>query len=149
MITTKINAKLARNQELNPLKLYVSTENGVVTLSGHVKDKQAYVDTLKIAKTTAGVKAVETEDLVIKQVNTVLTDAYITTKVEAAILKAKVFDDESIPLVGINATTTNGTVTLTGKVRQDKSIIAIIRRVNALRGVKKIISNLQISKDAA
>ncbi|KTD27061.1 MULTISPECIES: BON domain-containing protein [Legionella] len=148
VITAKITAKFAKNADLNPLKISVSTKDGIVTLKGNVKDKQTFVDALKLVKVTKGVKAVEADDLEIKQVNTAFTDAYITAKVEAAVLKAKVFDDESIPLVGINASTTNGTVTLSGKVKQDKSIVAIIKRVNAVRGVKKIISKLQVSKDA-
>lgn len=147
MITTKITAKFAENHTLNPLKISVSTKNGIVRLSGHVKDREAFVDALRLSKNTKGVKAVEIDNLVIKQVNMALTDAYITTKVEAAVLKAKVFDDESIPLVGINASTVNGTVTLSGQVEQNKSIIAIVKRVNAVHGVKKIISHLQVSKD--
>ena len=126
-------------------KITVKTQDGVVTLSGYVKNNHAFVDALRLVKSTDGVKNVEVDDLVIKQVNTALTDAYITAKVEAAVLKAKVFDDESIPIVGINAATTNGTVTLTGKVKQDKSVIAILKRVNAVRGVKKIISHLQVN----
>lgn len=147
VITTKIKAKFTKDSALNPLKIHVSTNNGVVTLIGNVNNNQAFVDALTLAKQTKGVKNVETDDLVIKQVNTALTDTYITAKVEAAVLRAKVFDDESIPLVGINATTNNGTVTLSGQVRNDKSVIAIIKRVNAVRGVKKIISNLQVNKD--
>ncbi|CEK09509.1 BON domain-containing protein [Legionella hackeliae] len=149
VITTKITAKFTKNRNLNPLKIYVSTHDGVVSLRGHVKDRQAFVDALRLAKMTKGVKEVDTDELVIKQVNTAFTDAYITTKVEAAVLKAKVFDDESIPLVGINATTTNGTVTLSGSLKQEKAISAIIKRVTAVRGVKKIISRLEIDKEAS
>ncbi|MCE3044510.1 BON domain-containing protein [Legionella sp. 16cNR16C] len=147
VITAKIKAKYTKHTDLNPLKISVSTENGVVTLSGHVNDRQAFVDALTLAKSTKGVKSVEIENLVIKPVNMGLTDAYITAKVEAAVLKAKVFDDESIPLVGIKASTSNGTVTLSGKVKQEKSILAIVKRVNQVRGVKKIISKLQVNKD--
>ncbi|ASQ47159.1 Osmotically-inducible protein Y precursor [Legionella clemsonensis] len=149
VITTKITAKFTKNRNLNPLKIYVSTEDGVVTLRGHVKNRQAFVDALRLAKMTKGVKEVDSDELVIKQVNTAFTDAYITAKVEAAVLKAKVFDDESIPLVGINASTTNGTVTLSGRLQQEKAISAIIKRVAAVRGVKKIISKLQIDKEAS
>lgn len=148
VITAKITAKLAKNHDLNPLKLYVSTEHGVVSLKGHVKNRHAFVDALTLAKKTKGVKEVETDDLIIKEVNTALTDTYITAKVEAAVLKAKVFDDESIPLVGINAKTIDGTVTLSGSVKREKSIIAIIKRVNNVRGVKKIISQIQINKES-
>lgn len=147
VITTKITAKFAKNNDLNPLNLSVKTEEGVVSLSGYVKDKQAFVDALRIAKETKGVKSVEIDDLIVKKVNTKFTDAYITAKVEAAILKAKVFDDESIPLVGINAVTSNGAVTLTGKVQRNKALLAIIRRVSAVKGVKKVVSRLEINKD--
>lgn len=146
VITTKIKAKLTKSTELNPLKISVSTVAGVVTLKGHVRNNQALVDTLNLTKNTKGVKAVEADDLLVKQVNSSFTDAYITAKVEAAVLRAKVFDDESIPLVGINATTSNGTVTLSGKVKKDKSVVAIIKRVSALNGVKKIISRLEVNK---
>jgi len=147
VITTKITAKFAKNNDLNPLKISVNTEEGIVTLSGYVNDKQAFVDALRIAKATKGVKSVEIEDLIIKKVNTKFTDAYITAKVEAAILKAKVFDDESIPLVGINAVTNNGAVTLSGKVKRNKALLAIVRRVSAVKGVKKVVSNLEIGKE--
>lgn len=144
MITAKITAKFTENQNINPLKISIDTENGSVTLSGYVKDKQAYVDALRIAKNTAGVKAVHANDLDIKMVNTALTDAFITAKVETAVLKAKVLDDESIPLVGINAHTNNGVVTLSGQVSNAQSIASIIKRVNAVRGVKKIITYLEV-----
>jgi hyperosmotically inducible protein len=144
LITTKITARFTESKNINPLKISVSTTGGVVQLSGYVKDKQAFVDALRIAKTTHGVKSVRANNLYIKKVNTAFTDAFITAKVETAVLKAKVLDDESIPLVGINATTTNGVVTLSGQVTSAQSIAAIIKRVNAIQGVKKIIPLLEI-----
>lgn len=144
IITTKITTQFTKNARLNPLKISISTQQGTVTLAGYVKDREAFVTALRLAKSTKGVLAVNATNLDIKRVNTAFTDAYITTKVEAAILEAKVFDDESIPLVGINATTVNGMVTLTGEVKQNKSITAILKRANAVRGVKKIISNLHV-----
>ncbi len=145
VITTKITTKFTKNKNLNPLKISVSTEDGIVLLSGYVGDKQAFVDALRLAKDTKGVKAVDTEDLEIKHVNTAFTDVYITAKIETAVLKAKVLDDETIPLVGINASTINGVVTLTGVVKASKSIDAILKRAHNVRGVKKIISNLTIA----
>ncbi|MBA2657795.1 MAG: BON domain-containing protein [Tatlockia sp.] len=147
VITTKIAAQFTQNPELNVLKISVTTNDGVVTLSGNVNTKSAFVNALKVAKETKGVKMVIAHELIIKQVNLALTDAYITAKVEAAVLAAKVLDDESIPLVGINASTANGTVTLSGKVKAKKSIELIIKRVNAIDGVKKLISKLQVSPE--
>ncbi|RUR18104.1 BON domain-containing protein [Legionella sp. km535] len=148
VITAKITAQFAENKNLNPLKISIATDHGVVKLSGYVGDRQAFVDALRITKNTKGVKSVRIKDLYIKKVNTVFTDAFITARVETAVLKAKVLDDESIPLIGINATTTNGVVTLSGDVKSAQSIASIINRVNAIRGVKKIITQLQIKDNA-
>lgn len=149
LISTKITARFAENKLLNPLKIHVSTELGVVTLSGHVDSKAAYIQALRIAKDVSGVKDIDSEDLIIKKVNTALADALITAKIETSILKAKVFDDESIPLVGINASTNNGTVTLDGFLDSETAISAVIKRASAVRGVKKIISHLEVKKATA
>lgn len=148
VITTKITARFTEKTNLNPLKISASTSHGVVTLSGDVKDKNAFIDALNIAKSTKGVKEVRACDLNIKKVNTVFTDALITAKVETAVLTAKILDDESIPLVGIKATTSNGIVTLTGEVKSALAAASIIKRVNAIPSVKKIIANLNIKEDA-
>ncbi|MDF1678755.1 MAG: BON domain-containing protein [Legionellaceae bacterium] len=146
MITTKITSKYTENKQLNPLKIGVTTEHGAVTLTGNVKNRAALIEALRLAKSTKGVKSVDAKNLNIKRVNTSVTDAYITTKVEGAILKAKVLDDESIPLVGINATTNNGVVTLSGEVKHPKSIAPLLKRVLAVKGVKQVISHLRIAK---
>ncbi len=144
MITAQITAQFAESKNLNPLKISIDTENGIVTLSGYVTDKRAFVEALRIATRVHGVRTVQTNDLFIKKVNLSLTDALITARVETAILKAKVLDDDSIPLVGISATTTNGIVTLSGQVHQAQSITHILNRVNAIQGVKKIITFLAV-----
>jgi hyperosmotically inducible protein len=146
IVTTKITAQYTESKLLNPFKISVSTENGIVTLTGHVDNKKAYIKALQIAKQTKGVKDVDSDELIIKKVNTQLTDALITAKVEASVLKAKVFDDESIPLIGINASTENGTVALSGKLKSEHAISSIIKRASAVHGVKKIISHLELTK---
>lgn len=146
MITTKVKTRIAKNKNLNPLKISVTTHQGIVTLKGYAKNKQAFVDTLRIATTTKGVKGVNTSDLEIKHVNSSFADAYITAKVEAAVLEAKVFDSEDIPLVGINVKTKNGTVFLSGKNVSQHAIDAMIKRVNRVKGVKKVVSRLEVVK---
>ena len=147
VITAKITAKYTKNTKLNPLKIMVSTQDGKVTLTGHVGSKVAFIEAMRLAVATKGVKVVDTENLEIKPINTAFTDAYITAKVETAVLQAKVLDDESIPLAGINAQTANGIVTLHGKVKSNASIMAILKRVAAIKGVKKITSYLQVMPD--
>jgi hyperosmotically inducible protein len=142
-ITALIIMKFTKNN-INPFNVAVRTHNGTVTLKGHVKNKQAFIDSLIQAKSTDGVIRINVTNLEIQQKNTGLTDTYITTKVEAAVLAAKILDDTSIPLVGINATTKNGFVTLTGTVEHPQSIAAILKRIYRIQGVKKITSNLQV-----
>lgn len=144
VITTKLTAKFTKDTQLNPFKVYVTTTHGRVTLKGHVKNKEAFIEAIRVTKATKGVRSVNADQLEIKPVNTTLTDAYITVKVETAILKAKVLDDESIPLVGINATTKDGIVTLTGKIKNRSALKSIIKRVSAVRGVKKVIPKLTV-----
>lgn len=146
VITTKIKTKFTKNAHLNPLKISVKTKNGIVSLHGHAKNNTAFVLALREVADTQGVKAVDTSHFDIKSVNSSFTDAYITAKVEAAILEAKVFDDESIPLVGINATTNNGIVTLTGTVKSEHAIAVILRRSHHVRGVRKIKSYVKIAE---
>ncbi len=146
VITTKLTAKFTKDPLLNPFKISISTLKGGVTLKGHVKNKEAFIAAIKLVKATKGVRAIHVEHLEIKPVNTALTDAYITAKVETAILKAKLLDDESIPLVGINSKTKNGIVLLTGNVKNKESIKAILKRVSTVKGVKKINSQLKVVK---
>ena len=148
VITTKITAKFTKNKNLNPLKISVSTNHGIVTLSGYVKDEHAFIEALRLTKSTTGVKGIDADNLSVKVVNTAFTDAYITAKVEAAILKVKVLNDESIPIVGVNAKTINGVVTLSGQVKNQDSIINIVKQVNSIKGVKKIISELTIKEQS-
>lgn len=147
LITTKINTNLAKRGSMNPLKLHVSTKQGVVSLRGAVPDKKTFVAVLRVVKSTKGVQGVDIDAFKIKKINTPITDAYITAKVEAAVLKAKVFDDESIPLVGINAHTINGRVALSGEVKKRQSIACIIKRVSQVKGVKHVSSQLRVAKN--
>ncbi len=149
VITAKITSKYTENKNLNPLKITVKTNHGVVSLSGYVKNRPAMIEALRLAKKTNGVKSVYAKNLHIKRVNTSFTDAYITTKVEGAILKAKVLDDESIPLIGIKASTNNGVVTLSGEMKNSQSIAPLLKRISAVKGVTQVVSRLHIAKQKA
>jgi hyperosmotically inducible protein len=144
VITTKIKTEFAKNSHLNPLNISVKTRDGVVTLRGHAKNNLAFVRALRIVANTEDVRAINTSEFDIKSVNSSLKDAYITTKIQAAILETKVFEDESIPLVGINTTTTNGIVTLSGEVKSKHSIDVILKRIHHIHGVAKIKSHLKV-----
>ncbi len=54
-ITTKVKAKLIADPQLNPFNIDVDTQDGVVTLSGRVKDNAARAEAEKLARDTEGV----------------------------------------------------------------------------------------------
>ena len=83
-ITAIVKAKFAENKLLNPLKIQISTVKAVVALSGNVKNKETFVEALRVTKAIKGVKAVATDDLIIRKINTIFTDAYITAKIGRA-----------------------------------------------------------------
>ena len=70
VITTKITSKITESKNLNPLKITASTDHGIVTLSGNVKNREAFVEALRLVKTTQGVQSIETDDLNIHDINT-------------------------------------------------------------------------------
>jgi hyperosmotically inducible periplasmic protein len=145
VITTKIKAEYTKESLLNPFKISVTTNKGIVHLDGYVDNKKAYAKAIDIATNTHGVDKVDAKKLLIKKVNTRLTDAYITTKAEATILKTKIAKDESIPLVGIKVTTKNGVITLTGKVKKASSIDTLINAIKKINGVKQVISKIEVN----
>ncbi|GKT20722.1 BON domain-containing protein [Acidovorax sp. SUPP3334] len=57
-ITAKVSAGLARDAELSAVKIDVDTRNGIVTLNGPVKTKQASERATQIAQGVQGVNSV-------------------------------------------------------------------------------------------
>jgi len=146
VITAKITAKFTKSSRLNPLKISVNTKDGMVCLEGSVPSKRAFAEAVRLAVHTSGVHQVDTEQLRVEKVNTVFADAWITAKVEVAVLKAKLFDDSSIPLAGIKASTNNGVVKLSGHLANADALSILLKRIDTLQGVKKIISHIHVKE---
>ncbi|MCC5792708.1 MAG: BON domain-containing protein [Legionellaceae bacterium] len=147
VISAKIMARFTEHRLLNPLKISVSTHNANVSIKGYVGSRTAFVEALRIVVQTQGVQHIDTEDLHIQKVNTAFTDGVISARAEVAVLNAKVLDDESIPLAGINAHTENGVLTLKGELPSTVALSALLKRVNRIKGVKKIISQITVKDE--
>lgn len=145
IITTRVTAKLTHEKLINPLKVKISTENAVVSLQGHVKDKATIQQILRIVQKSHGVKAVNIRKLDVIATNTLFADSFITMKAEAAILLAKIKDDETLPIVEINAKTINGVITLTGNVKSKQQSQLIASRIQSIQGIKRLENKLKVS----
>lgn len=58
VITTKVKTKLAADPQVNPFNISVTTNEGVVTLTGRVKEARQRTEAEKLARDTEGVKGV-------------------------------------------------------------------------------------------
>ena len=57
-ITQKVKAKLATDGDINPFNINVDTNEGVVTLQGHVKKAETRIKAERYAREIGGVKKV-------------------------------------------------------------------------------------------
>lgn len=58
VITGKVKAKLAADPQVNPFNISVDTDEGIVTLTGRVKEANQRAEAEKLARDTEGVKGV-------------------------------------------------------------------------------------------
>ena len=64
-ITSKIKSKYLTTSGIRSMNISVSTNNGVVTLAGQVKNPHQHQQAIQIAKSTKGVRKVDARNLVI------------------------------------------------------------------------------------
>jgi hyperosmotically inducible protein len=165
-ITTQVFAKYFADPDIKARHIDVSTDQGVVTLSGSVYSESERRDALAKARETQGVVRV-VDKLVLAPGKPPLTadardraraewpkvqadgrkavdrlgkdisDAWITTKVQS-----KFYLDPTVKGLDISVTTNNGIVMLGGTVRgatEEKQAIALARETD---GVKDVVNRL-------
>ena len=146
-ITSAIKSKLMWSKYANGLATNVDTKFGKVILQGTASSLQARDLAGRLAANTRGVVSVDNQ-LVInpnkttvtekatssaKEVGHDISDAWITTKVKSNYLYSSRVDGS-----GINVSTNNGVVTLTGRVASTTERILAIELARSLVGVKSV-----------
>jgi osmotically-inducible protein OsmY len=130
-LTTKIQAQYFADDDIKARYINVSTRDGIVTLSGRVESPDAKDQALQIARNTDGVQQVQDrlaiglEQAPGGSAPEQMDSAWITTRIQA-----KYFADPSVNGRDIDVTTTNGVVTLSGRVESEhekQQAIAIAR----------------------
>src|SRR5437870_4860246 len=140
-LTTKIQAQYFADDDIKARFINVSTHDGVVTLSGRVESAESKQQALQIAQNTDGVREIR-DHLVIglaqardgSSAPEQMDSAWITTKIQA-----KYFVDPSVNGRDINVTTTNGVVTLSGRVDSEQAkqqAVAIARGTDVVARVE-------------
>lgn len=140
VITAKIEAKLTADPEVSAFNVDVDTEDGVVRLSGVVKQKRARREAADLARNTQGVRRV-INDITIGEMTASerFDDASITVKV-----KAKLTADPEVNPFKIDVDTDQGVVTLSGRVSSAKVKREAEQLSKSVEGVKSVHNRLKV-----
>ncbi|WP_341708044.1 BON domain-containing protein [Halopseudomonas sp.] len=152
--TASIKSKLLWNSNTEGLDIDVSTENGVVTLSGSAQSDEARDLAGMLAKDTDGVHRVNNQIRVdgetssaakaqqaADQAGAAISDAWITSKVKSSYLLSS-----NLSGLDISVDTKDGVVTLGGSVMSGEEKDLAVQTAKNLRGVKGVSAeNLRIA----
>ena len=150
-LTTKIQAQYFADDDIKARFINVSTHDGVVTLRGRVESAESKKQALQIAQNTHGVREIQ-DHLVIgleqardgSSAPEQMDSAWITTKIQA-----KYFADPSVNGRDINVTTTNGVVTLSGRVDSEQAKQQAVTIARGTEGVARVDDRLAVQPDGA
>jgi hyperosmotically inducible protein len=152
-ITTAVKSKFIADDAVKSSQIEVTTNAGVVTLTGNVDSDNAKYRAIQLAKATKGVVSVV--DMISareasgggdapdpnRTVGEVFTDAGITMSV-----KSQLLDDPLVKGLKIDVDTRDAIVFLTGSVGTDAERTKAIQLAKDTKGVRDVKSNLTLLK---
>lgn len=123
----------------------VTTDDGVVKLTGNVDSKQDRDAAVKRARQVNGVKSVK-DDLMVngqksESVGDYIDDASITT-----VLKGKYLGQKGLDSLDISVETVNGVVTLSGDVENETQIPMAETLAKDTDGVTGVVNHLKVKR---
>jgi osmotically-inducible protein OsmY len=166
-LTAKVQSKYYIDSDVRGLDIDVTTENGVVTLTGSVETPQERRQAVALARNTEGVREVRDQLMVQadtepvgatagrepapvsqpadQQVGTagtsVVEDVWITTKIQS-----QYFLDPLVKGHEINVDTMDGVVTLSGSVESDQHKQMAEQIASETDGVTRVVNQLTIGQ---
>lgn len=143
-ITSNVQAKIAANKEVSPIKIVVITNRGVVALNGTVITAHQASKLIELAESTTGVKDVDTSHLAVKNSTHPLDDAAITAKVKGTFIREKLLGNKDITPMTIIVETKDGVVYLSGTVANADQAKNAVALANTVANVKRVDSKLNV-----
>lgn len=146
-ITARVKAGLIDQKSIKSTDITVSTEKGVVTLSGFVGSQEQAELAMIVASNVEGVSAVtdklhvsgEESKSASDTVGGYADDAVITSKI-----KAKLLSEGDIASRNIGVETNQGIVQLTGDVNSNTQAALVESIAKTVDGVKSVKNDLQV-----
>jgi hyperosmotically inducible protein len=151
-LTTKVKARLAADDMVKASQIEVTTQEGVVTLTGNVDSEAAKARALELARGTEGVTRVVDRIAARTSAGTGdapgtgrdlgerMGDAEITLSV-----KTKLLEDALVKGLKIDVDTREGVVYLTGAVRSEAEKNQAITLARNTQGVRDVQANLDVT----
>lgn len=144
-ISGNVKEKFAHEPALKNINISVTTNQGVVSLSGTLQTEDQLEAAENAAKSITGVKEVDTSNLIEEKSGQPMTDSVITGKVKALFIKEKVFgNDTTAPNMSIAVETKGGVVYLTGTTDKKEQLDKAINLAKSVKNVKDVNSTVVI-----
>lgn len=145
-INQMVESKIMSNVITKDSDIKAETREGIVYLSGNVKTNGEADSAVESASSVAGVKDVDTENLMIPDSSQPYADSYITAKVKGAFMREKLFGDSPIASLSISVETKEGVVYLTGMADNQDQIDTAMVLARGIKGVKQVEANVTMNK---
>jgi hyperosmotically inducible protein len=146
VITAKIKSKIALDKSLSVFNVDVTTEHGVVTLSGNVDSDTDASAAIELAQSTDGVSDVEAGKLVVKESKHPFSDTAITAKIKGKYIKEKLFGKKDVAAMAISVETNDGVVSLSGDADSQQQADNAVKIAKSVSGVKNVESRIEVKK---
>lgn len=143
-ITAKVKSALVDDKAIKSSDISVTTNSGVVTLSGFVGSQAEAEQAVAAATKVEGVKSVSdklhTKDSKDQSVKTYAGDSATTASV-----KAKLLADDIVPSRNVKVETTDGVVQLSGAVKDQAQSDRAESVAKTVDGVKSVKNDLKVA----
>jgi hyperosmotically inducible periplasmic protein len=158
-ITTSIQSKYFMDDRIKGRHIVVTTNAGVVTLSGEIADETERAEALLLARTTEGVKRVE-DNLTMPPASTAATPptpaapsaaakpTAAAANTDAALadrIKSQLASDTQMKNAPIDVTANSGVVTMQGTVPTRAAKEHALSVASGIDGVTQVIDRIQVS----
>jgi len=143
-ITAKVKSALVDDKAIKSSDISVTTNSGVVTLSGFVGSQAEAEQAVAAATKVEGVKSVS-DKLHTKDSKDQSVKAYAGDSATTASVKAKLLADDIVPSRNVKVETTDGVVQLSGAVKDQAQSDRAESVAKTVDGVKSVKNDLKVA----
>ena len=143
-ITAKVKSALVDDKAIKSTDISVTTNSGVVTLSGFVASQSEAEQAVAPATKVEGVKSVS-DKLHTKDKSEQSVKGYAGDSATTASVKAKLLADDIVPSRNVKVETTEGVVQLSGSVKDQAQSDRAESVAKTVDGVKSVKNDLKVA----